>query len=355
MDNYSFGKTLKELRHGKGITQSRLAELLMVSPQAISKWENNIGYPDLTLLAPLSDIFGVTIDYLLGKDENTKAADIQNAKEKTNALWREERDTDAECIAIWSELLKKYPTDNECRNALAFELRANKDLPDKEKSERRKEAVELYETVLDESTDSEHRSFALSELVWLYNEMGETELAVSHAKKAGSAHCTTPHLMTQITRSPERKHWQQYEVFYMTCGLAWAIADQKYESNKDAIFAYRTALKIIEIVCYNKPYAYFDSYFSAYFLRCICEERAESGDFHDDIFEDIRAMLCSAKRADEKPLGRTYFEGNMFMDSVFFESTLNDTQMAFAKASLDKPIFDPIRADFRFAELYQML
>ncbi len=158
MKPYSFGKTLKDLRHGKNITQSQLAELLTISPQAISKWENGIGYPDLPLLSPISEIFGVSIDYLLGKTENTKAIDIQEAKEKTKALWQKERDTSAECVAVWRGLLRKYPTDNECRNALAFELQAPcKSLPPDECRTRALEAANLYETVLDESNNSDER------------------------------------------------------------------------------------------------------------------------------------------------------------------------------------------------------
>lgn len=63
---YTFGKTLRELRQNKNITQSRLAELLGVTAQSVSKWENDVGFPDILLLAPLADILGVTTDYLLG-------------------------------------------------------------------------------------------------------------------------------------------------------------------------------------------------------------------------------------------------------------------------------------------------
>ncbi len=357
MENYSFGKTLRELRHGKNMTQSRLAELLSVSAQSVSKWENDVGYPDLTLLAPISEIFGVTVDYLLGKGENTKARDIQEAREKTRNLWQEECDNSAECISIWRELLKKYPSDNECRNALAFELRAGcKILPENEKRARAEEAANLYETVLDESKNSEERCFARSELVWIYgNLLGESDLAAKIAKQAGSINCNTPHLMAQIENHPEKKHWQQYEVWYMTGGLAFAIADQKYEYVGDEIFAYRTALKIIDTVCVGSHYAYFDSYFSAYFRRCICLKRAEIKDFDDSIYDDIKAMLDSCKRADEEALGRHFFDGNPFMDSVYYERSLRDGEMKFAKELLSRPIFDEIRKNEKFAELAKSL
>jgi tellurite methyltransferase len=48
------------------MTQRELAELLNVSSQAVSKWENNRGYPDVSLIAAMSKIFEVSIDQLFG-------------------------------------------------------------------------------------------------------------------------------------------------------------------------------------------------------------------------------------------------------------------------------------------------
>lgn len=47
------------------LTQNELAEKLHISGKAVSKWESGQGYPDITLLAPLSNIFGVSIDHLI--------------------------------------------------------------------------------------------------------------------------------------------------------------------------------------------------------------------------------------------------------------------------------------------------
>lgn len=60
----SLGKTIKRLRMCKGETQEQLAEILHISCQAVSKWENDIAQPDISLLTPISDHFGITIDEL---------------------------------------------------------------------------------------------------------------------------------------------------------------------------------------------------------------------------------------------------------------------------------------------------
>ncbi len=63
----TIGKRIMENRKRLGLTQDRLAELLGVSPQAVSKWENDQSCPDISMLPQLSDIFGITTDELLGR------------------------------------------------------------------------------------------------------------------------------------------------------------------------------------------------------------------------------------------------------------------------------------------------
>ena len=69
------GQKIKELRKKADMTQDRLAEMLGVTAQAVSKWEVGSASPDLSLIAPLCKVFGVTADELLGiaeEKENTE-------------------------------------------------------------------------------------------------------------------------------------------------------------------------------------------------------------------------------------------------------------------------------------------
>lgn len=60
------GENIKMMRRKCGFTQEELAAQLSVTPQAVSKWENGNGMPDITQLVPLAQIFGITTDTLLG-------------------------------------------------------------------------------------------------------------------------------------------------------------------------------------------------------------------------------------------------------------------------------------------------
>lgn len=65
MNKHSIGKTIAELRKAKGWTQIELAERLNISDKAVSKWESEAGYPEITMFPKLADLFGVSIDYLM--------------------------------------------------------------------------------------------------------------------------------------------------------------------------------------------------------------------------------------------------------------------------------------------------
>lgn len=72
----NIGAVIKELRRNKGIKQEELADILQVSVQTVSRWENEVNYPDLSMLPQLSAFFQVTTDYLLGVERSNTMAKL---------------------------------------------------------------------------------------------------------------------------------------------------------------------------------------------------------------------------------------------------------------------------------------
>lgn len=72
------GNQIKALRTQRGVTQETLAAALGVSPQAVSKWENQAAAPDIQLLPAISAYFGVTIDELFALSDETRMERIEN-------------------------------------------------------------------------------------------------------------------------------------------------------------------------------------------------------------------------------------------------------------------------------------
>ena len=73
----TIGKRISENRKAKNIKQDKLAEMLLVSPQAVSKWENDISCPDILALPALADLLGVSTDELLRGDPQPERASMR--------------------------------------------------------------------------------------------------------------------------------------------------------------------------------------------------------------------------------------------------------------------------------------
>jgi transcriptional regulator with XRE-family HTH domain len=78
MNQENIGAFIANLRKEKGWTQKEMASQLGVSDKAISKWETGKSLPDMGILIPVSELFGVTVDELLS---GRRSADINNGKD----------------------------------------------------------------------------------------------------------------------------------------------------------------------------------------------------------------------------------------------------------------------------------
>ena len=81
-----FSDNIKRLRKEKNVTQEKMAEVLGISSQSVSRWELGICYPDLELLPAIANYFGTTIDALLLNDNLSKAKDLEEFEEKFGTI-----------------------------------------------------------------------------------------------------------------------------------------------------------------------------------------------------------------------------------------------------------------------------
>ena len=78
----TIGKRIAFFRKEKGLTQEELAQHMGVSPQAVSKWENDQTCPDISALPKLARLFGVTVDELLEGKEALPAVRVLPPEER---------------------------------------------------------------------------------------------------------------------------------------------------------------------------------------------------------------------------------------------------------------------------------
>ncbi len=82
----TLGKRIASNRKQLGITQDRMAEQLGVTAQAVSKWENDQSCPDIAMLPRLAELFGISVDALLGRQEAERVyeAEVVGQSKKTD-------------------------------------------------------------------------------------------------------------------------------------------------------------------------------------------------------------------------------------------------------------------------------
>lgn len=120
MNRLSIGKVLRGLRKAKGITQEQLSEILGVSSAAISKWENEQMYPDISFFPVLARYFNVSIDCLFGfSNELSEEEYLSCKKECTELFEAKEYMAGIEKIKALSYL---YPTNDRLKIDLAISV-----------------------------------------------------------------------------------------------------------------------------------------------------------------------------------------------------------------------------------------
>ena len=73
----TMGQIIRRLRRERGFTQEELAEHIGVTFQAVSKWENDTGMPDISQIVPLASVFEVSTDVLFGLADTTEDEEAQ--------------------------------------------------------------------------------------------------------------------------------------------------------------------------------------------------------------------------------------------------------------------------------------
>lgn len=81
MDASRIGKYIAEKRNLKGLTQKQLADQLLVSDKAVSKWERGVCLPNIELLLPMAEALGVSVTELLSAGEDCEVKDDKEEKE----------------------------------------------------------------------------------------------------------------------------------------------------------------------------------------------------------------------------------------------------------------------------------
>lgn len=353
----SFGKTIKKLRRERDMTQEQLAEILSISPQAISRWECDIAMPDISLIAPLCNLFQITADELLEIDLTQKQKNIDTICEEADKF--SQRGYLEEARSILENGLKKYPDTLD----LIYHLMTLSYWQSNSTGEREyvDEAIKWGEYILSRSTEDYQRHGAIQILCYTYRDVGRIDEAVKLAESMPFMAESRESLLSNIYSGNKAYQAKQSEIrslfqflsnslFYLQTKLdsgEWAYTPQEYS----LLFEKRIAL--LHLFFENGDFGFYHTHLcdthrelAFYYAKENDEEKAlshlQAAAEHAVKFITSNSEHCTSLifRGEQ---GGSWTSGDSYNDA----SRLLD--------QMEKPVFDSIRQKSAFTDIKEYL
>ncbi len=318
----TLGNKIRELRRRDGRTQEALADALSVTSQAVSRWESGGCYPDMELLPAIANYFGITIDELFGY-QNDRERKIDAIIDKIDSYHIKVRGDDEwvdDCLAILREGLAEYPQNDKLLITLADTLneagwrRHNEWLYyDEEgyiqhnydvhkKNEYWNESIKICENLVDTTKDNAINTKAISILVLLYRNIGETAKAVSYAERMPKLNDCREIMLANASNGKEEagyigdfllksaKKFSEQLVYDL-------ITNKNHYDSDMPIKKINGAIELFNLICDDGNFGeYNDILLKLYlYLSRIQWERG----YHDDAFVSLDKALDHAKALEK--------------------------------------------------------
>ncbi len=260
----TFGKIIKELRRKADMTQEGLAEILNISGQAVSRWENDLAMPDISLLPVLANLFDVTTDYLLGVDITRKEENIQSVLRLATEKGKE--GLHKEAADIIRTALSEYPNNYRMMYGLLFHVNFYASALTEQKERRAcfEEATAIGEKILDGCTDDELRNQTIGCLCDCYTALGMKDKMKKLAATVPGIWNSREFLLALNTRGKEQLTAKREQVCRLLSAAAIKLAQLHFNHETgrtwedmtpdDVMNNQKNALNIIDMLCPDGDY-----------------------------------------------------------------------------------------------------
>lgn len=302
------GENLKRLRKEKGLTQEQLAERLNVSFQAVSKWECGDGYPDIVMLPLIAQIFGVSLDELVGMQKICSNEEAEKILAQVDE--NESKGLRAENVALLREAVKRFPNNYMMSAKLAANLFCVESKGEETGKQRSAEAAEIAEYILANCNDREITDWMRVDICYYYFWSGNKQKALERADELPAVAKNT--VKEFLLAGNEKMVLCQKNIILHLQELCYSLltrADLNCENDPqlkdtDRIKILEKIVNVSEVIFENEDYNFH------YRLIClvythIAGVAVRSKDY-DEAFENLRKALNFAIAADELPERKPY-------------------------------------------------
>ena len=236
----NIGETIKKLRREREITQEEFAEVLGVSCQSVSRWENHLCYPDIELIPTIAAFFDISTDKLMGVDDvaEKKAVD-QYLNDFQAAISIGNVD---ECIRIARAGVAEFPNNYALLNKLMYALFVSTgddaNIVDWKENKQKYDAeiVALGERIMKYCPDTDIRYEATNRLAFHHCEMGRKQQGRAiYETFSPMCYCKEWSLKWALSDDEELPHWRGFilQSYYALSDGLWQLID--WVSDEDAV------------------------------------------------------------------------------------------------------------------------
>ena len=258
--NIKISENIKRLRKAKKITQEGLAEIFNVTPAAVSKWENNETYPDITLLFPLSHFFGVSIDELMGYDYLLIEEEIKKVKEELHNAWYIDNDWNkAKELSVKARI--NYPNDYEIMsNYLFFTTGGQADNDPNVLIQNEKEIIKVCELILEGCDVENYRLEAITYKAKVLYAKGDEQGALELLNNLPSFYHSSGQKIEQLYQKGTNEYYAQltsnlYELAsFVGNKFGKHIAYNEKLSNEEKIYKVDKLVKLYKNISDDKDF-----------------------------------------------------------------------------------------------------
>ena len=234
----TIGANIKRLRTEKGVTQEQLSEAMNVTCAAVSKWERNETYPDITLLQPLAFYFGISLDELIGYDKEKVNEEIENAIKE----YRKNYDS-----RIIAKAYKDYPNDYRIMYFYMWSLGVDDAEPDLQTARERKNEIEpICDKIIEGCNDVQLCLGAWKMKAILLHAEGRTDEALKiHNDKFGGWYFSSGQMNEQLFTKDRAEflYWAKRNMYELTEFAADKLVKSYFY---DSEISYETMVKKVE-------------------------------------------------------------------------------------------------------------
>ena len=357
----NIGETIKKLRKEREITQEEFAEVLGVSCQSVSRWENNSCYPDIELIPTIAAFFDISTDKLMGVDEvaEKKAVD-QYLNDFQAAISVGNID---ECISVARAGVAEFPNNYVLLNKLMYALFVatsdDADIVDWKENRQKYDAeiVVLGERIIKYCSDAKIKLEATDRLAFHHSEMGRKDIALSIYETLPSISDGKEwDIWWSLTDEEKLPHTRKFilDSYYALDESLWRLTDLLPAGDALKVFE---KISVLDNLIYENDlpnYTWCNTRYACFYAKCLVKLNR-----FDEAIKQLEFSVESAIAFDNRPeiiktnsllLGervckRTDFET---ADSRLFRERVRDKWLA-------EKEFDPIRDTEEFKTIIKKL